>query len=74
VWVHWGSEQQEGLRYQATYHTYLASGGECYALHKMSVREQHPNHRDDVIVIATEEDDCVTLNSPVEKPNLSHVP
>jgi len=25
--VHWGSEQQEELRYQVTYHTYLPSGG-----------------------------------------------
>ena len=27
AWAHWGSEQQEELRYQVTYHTYLASGG-----------------------------------------------
>ena len=26
-WVHWYSEQQEELRYQVTYHTYVASGG-----------------------------------------------
>ena len=23
MWVHWGSEQQEELRYQVTYHTYV---------------------------------------------------
>ena len=27
AWAHWGSEQQEELRYQVTYHMYLASGG-----------------------------------------------
>ena len=27
-WVHWCSEQQEELRYQVTYHTYVASGGQ----------------------------------------------
>jgi len=26
-WVHWGSEQQEELRYQVTYHTYPAGKG-----------------------------------------------
>jgi len=32
MWAHWGSEQQEELRYQVhvTYHTYAASGGDCY--------------------------------------------
>ena len=25
--MHWGSEQQEELRYRVTYHMYLASGG-----------------------------------------------
>jgi len=29
--VHWGSEQQEELKYQVTYHTYLANrGGNAY--------------------------------------------
>ena len=28
MWAHWGSEQQEELRYQVTYHTYLASVGQ----------------------------------------------
>jgi len=29
MWVHWGSEQQEELRYQVTYHTYsIASRGQ----------------------------------------------
>ena len=33
MWVHWGSEQQEELRYQVTCNTYLASGGQLlYAL------------------------------------------
>ena len=27
--AHWGSEQQEEQRYQQTYHTYLASRGNC---------------------------------------------
>jgi len=27
AWVHWSSKQQEELRYQVTYHTYLASRG-----------------------------------------------
>jgi len=26
--AHWGSEQYDELRYQVTYHTYLASGGQ----------------------------------------------
>jgi len=30
MWAHWGSEQQEELWYQITYHTYVASGGDCY--------------------------------------------
>ena len=28
TWAQQGSEQQEELRYQVTYHTYLASGGQ----------------------------------------------
>jgi len=28
TWVQWGSDQQEELRYQVTYNTYLASGGQ----------------------------------------------
>jgi len=27
MWVHWGSERQEELRYQVTYPTYVASRG-----------------------------------------------
>jgi len=27
MWVHWGSEQQEELRYRVNYHKYLASRG-----------------------------------------------
>jgi len=27
MWAHWVSEQQEELRYQVTYHTYVASRG-----------------------------------------------
>ena len=27
MWVHWGSEQQEELRYQVTYYTYGTNGG-----------------------------------------------
>ena len=34
MWVHWGSEQQEELRYQLgnyiTYHTHVPSRGNCY--------------------------------------------
>jgi len=30
MWVHWGSEQQEELRYQVSYHTYVAYKGDCY--------------------------------------------
>ena len=26
MWATWGSEQQEELRHEVTYHTYLASG------------------------------------------------
>jgi len=33
--VHWGSEQQEELRYQVTYHMYVASGG--WLLHTPSI-------------------------------------
>jgi len=28
MWMHWGLEQQEELRYQVTYHTYVASRGQ----------------------------------------------
>ena len=35
MWAHWGSEQGEELRYQVTYHTYLAS--EEQLLHTPSV-------------------------------------
>ena len=27
MWANWDSEQQEELRYEVTYHTYLVSGG-----------------------------------------------
>ena len=37
TWANWGLKQQEELRCKVTYHTYLASGGDCHIHQALNV-------------------------------------
>ena len=37
MWVHWGSEEQEVLRYQVTYHSMYLAGGDCYTHQQLNL-------------------------------------